>query len=174
MKEYNRATDEIHAPKDLIEKTKAAVQKEELCLKEKKKKTVALQRGGVVLAAALAIMILAVPALRVGMSMGEENEWQEESNEKVMLGQDKDMPGKLDKDRTDIKVIEKVSENEKKVPDQMVELAGITVKVYADESGAVTAEFEVDGTCYYAVQKTGDMEKLLKDIENYIMELSEQ
>ena len=196
MKEYNRVTNEIHAPKNLIERTKKAVREEEQRMEEQQKKTVVFRRGLTAAAAILVVGVLTVPALYIGMGTqtSEESEWQEETGNKVMLGQEKDAaPEKLERDRTgdeeagnvasgitasetkesEIKALEQAGDYSELTQEEAVEVNGIMVNVYTDSDGVIIAEFAVDEVYYQAVQETGDMDKLLADIAEYLKQLSE-
>lgn len=172
MKEYNRVTNEIHAPKDLIERTKAAVKKEELRIEEEKKKTVVFRKGLVAAAAVLAVAVITVPAVRLGIGTqtGEESEWQDEIGGNVMLGQEKDEPGKLERDKTVIEAVTApvIHTGE---PEKSVEIEGVSVEVYLEENSDATADFTVGEIFYHAINKKGNIEKLLEDVEAYLREL---
>ena len=174
MKEYKSVTNEIHAPKELIEKTKAAVKEEEKRVMERRKNIVVFQKGMTAAAAVLIAAIIIVPVVRMRTGMLPEDrteigdEWQEETVGKLMLGEEKEKPEKLGSNRT---VIERGAWNEKPqgvAAELTYEINGVTVFMYKEQEGRVAAEFVCNGTTYSAVNENGSEEQLLEDIEEYL------
>lgn len=172
MKEYNRVTNEIHAPKDLIERTKAAVKTEEQRLEKEEKKVVTFRKGIVAAAAILVVAVISIPVVRMGIGQptGQASEWQENIGTKVMMGQEKEGMKKLERDQTMIEVVANLPIHSEE-PEETVELEDVVVKVYLEAGETAIAEFTVGEISYQAIQEQGDIEKLLTDVEAYLKEL---
>lgn len=171
MKEYNRVTNEIHAPEALIEKTKAAVRKEEQRVKDQPKKTLVFSKRLAAIAAVLVAAVIMVPVIRTGMNTsvgdGTGNSYQGETENPLRLGQETDTPEILSKDHTVITPGKWTEKPEDAAAGEVKERNGVRISLFAAE-GKIAAEFTVDGKLYSAVNEDGDEEQLLKDIEEYL------
>lgn len=189
MKEYKSATNDIHAPKDLIERTKASVREEEKRVEKSHRKLITVSKGLTVAAAVIVVVIAAVPAVRTGILRNEnaqlDADWQGQNDKQIMFGAGtaKEEPGKIGKERSIIKRGSIYDEFPEAVFREKCEVEGITVSVYDIEAELengvkskenepavmhTAAEFNAAGDTYYAVSKDADTNRLLGDVEEFI------
>lgn len=194
MKEYKSATNDIHAPKDLIERTKASVREEEKRVEKSRRKLITVSKGLTVAAAVIVAAIIAVPAVRTGILRNENTElgagWQGRNDTQIMFGTGtvEEEPGKIGKERSIIKQGSIHDEYPEAIFIEQCEVKGITVSVYdieaENEDGVkfkenepviihAAAEFNAAGETYYAVSKDADTNRLLGDVEEFIGGITE-
>lgn len=179
MKEYNRATNEIHAPRELIEKTKKAVIHEEKRIEEERmqkqnKKIITFSRGLTVAAAAVAVVMISVPVMRYGFAgnngtggVETESEWQDGNDMQLMLGQEQENLEKIEKENFMIEQGSWTEIHPGAIPEESVEIEGISVFLYDAEEG-IAAEFAVGDITYYGINEEGDREQLLSHIKEFL------
>lgn len=194
MKEYKSATNDIHAPKDLIERTKTSVREEEKRVEKSRRKVIAVSKAMMVAAAVIVVVIAAVPAVRTGILRNENTrldaDWQGQNDKQIMFGTGtaEEEPGKIGKERSIIKRGSIHDEYQEAVFREKCEVEGITVSVYdimaelengvkskENEPAVIhsAAEFNVAGDTYYAVSEDADTNRLLGDVEEFIGGITE-
>lgn len=194
MKEYKSATNDIHAPKDLIERTKASVREEEKRVEKSRRKLITVSKGLTVAAAVIVVVIAAVPAVRMGILRNENTElgadWQGQNDTQIMFGTGtaEEEPGKIGKERSIIKRGSIHDEYPEAVLKEKCELEGIAVWLYDIEAETedgekskenvpvvihAAAEFNAAGKTYYAVSADADTKRLLGDVEEFIGKITE-
>lgn len=179
MKEYNRQTENIHAPKELVEKTKAAVREEEKKLFEHVDRITAFVRGSAAAVAILAVIVISVPVIihKTGGIAGNRTESNSEAlgenQGKLLLSQDRQEPEILNRNRTVIKKGSLCVTQKMPTQEESLKVKGIPVIIYeaADKEmngRSLWAEFILEGESYTAVNEDNELEQLLEDIEDFM------
>lgn len=190
MKEYKRVINEIHAPEDLIERTKASVREEEKRVERSRRKLTAVRRNVAVIAAVVVTVLIAVPAVRFGIlknintdragNTQPEANWQEQKDTQITFGKEntEPKPEKIGKEQLIIMQGNLVDEYQEVTFKENWEIEGIKVSVYdikAEQTGknnkvsiGIAAEFHMAGVSYYVVDEKGDKDFLFDEIERYI------
>lgn len=165
---YRHEQEEIHAPAELIEKTKAAMKNEEEKLKKENKNKKMILGGITTAAAAILISFVAIP-------YGAGGTFQKENTVHFGKGPDKieKIPIGEESDDLDLQIekIAAIPESFLKGNGKEVEVHKIPISIYRDEQqGGLTAYFKIKDSLYIATSGKIDEEDFIQGIKDFIID----
>lgn len=175
MDQYRQEMEQIHAPKDLIDKTKMAIKREEELLKEKKQKRNMMTffvPAVVGAAAALMVAVLILQSFRGRIAFGQEAEMNQNAVllEQLELTPEKITPG-ITKDEKEFQfyMIQDFPEEFLSDISEEETVKGIPVHFLKDdETGFYKAVFQWDSEKYLAISRTVNKELLEQAIISFL------
>lgn len=169
--QYRKEISQIHAPKQLLEKTKQAMKEEEKRLEQQRNAKRLFSFGRVLSAAAAAVLLLSVAAVFI-YSRGDKTPAQQEIPLQLSGKQEPEI-GKIEKGNDTGLTVGEVSE----MPEECKDIKGMmigteTVFVIADEeTGTFRAYYEKEKICYEVLSDITDEEEFIKALEEKIKAL---